>query len=505
LKYLTQTEDVLRNNFFQLKTRADVAKILEVDTKTLNYYLYRRNGSENYAKVEILKKSGRVRVLNIPVSNLKLIQFKLHELLNLIYIPKSSVHGFVPNRSILTNAKAHMNYRRRTFVLNVDIKDFFPSINFGRVRGLFIAKPYEISEEAATVLAQICCVENQLPQGAPTSPVIANMICARLDTQLAEIAKRFRCTYTRYADDITFSTSLPTFPTALAKTIEGDNGLQLVVGESLRAIIQSNGFKVNQEKVRLQRPDRRQEITGLTVNKLIGVPRKHIKQVRSMLYALEKYGVERAQLEHNSKWSDKYRSPFVKKTSFLQILRGKIEYIKMIRGEDNATYLKFMLKLAQFDSSIDVNRLSKMRKNIFISYSHKDKKYLEIFRPHLSVMERERGIVAWDDTKIKPGTDWLDEIQRQLREARVALLLVTSNFLQSEFIMNRELPPLLDAARTGGLTIMWIPVEHSLYDETVLGKYQGIGDPDKPISMLRGSNKTREVVRICKIILNEFK
>src|SRR5205814_3311637 len=119
---------------------------------------------------------------------------------------------FIPARSILTNAKPHL---RQKFVLNVDLKDFFPTINFGRVRGVLIAKPYCLLPHIATYIARICCRDNALPQGAPTSPIISNMICSRLDRQLLRLARQYRCVYTRYADDLTFSTSMPRFPGAL--------------------------------------------------------------------------------------------------------------------------------------------------------------------------------------------------------------------------------------------------------------------------------------------------
>src|SRR5690606_8958560 len=131
--------------------------------------------------------------LSIPTESLKIIQQKLNQVLQLVYKPKLSTHGFVNNRSIVTNADAHIKKKKHRYILNVDIKDFFPSINFGRVRGMFMAPPYNQPEHVATVLAQICCSNNELPQGAPTSPIVSNMICAQMDSQLQQLAKPHRC------------------------------------------------------------------------------------------------------------------------------------------------------------------------------------------------------------------------------------------------------------------------------------------------------------------------
>jgi RNA-directed DNA polymerase len=149
----------------------------------------------------------------------------------------------------------------------VDLKDFFPSITFRRVRGLFEAKPYQLDHSVATVLARICCHKNSLPQGAPTSPIISNMICARMDSQLRQLAVRHRCAYTRYADDLTFSTSTRNFPEALAEIVSTETGNKLKIGVENNHKIKLNGFEINQQKTRLQTSDKRQVVTGLTVNR----------------------------------------------------------------------------------------------------------------------------------------------------------------------------------------------------------------------------------------------
>src|SRR3989338_2322638 len=201
---LKASKDDLRAEFFALESRKDVADLLEVSDKQLIYHLYIASASERYVTFQIPKKTSGVREISAPASALKIVQQKLNQVLQSVYEPKPSVHGFTLTKSIVSNAKVHAG---RKYVFNIDLKDFFPSINFGRVRGLFIGFPYNRNTAVATVLAQICCFNNQLPQGAPTSPTVSNMICAKLDAQLQQLAKRYKCTYTRYADDITFSTT----------------------------------------------------------------------------------------------------------------------------------------------------------------------------------------------------------------------------------------------------------------------------------------------------------
>ncbi|MFM7372884.1 MAG: reverse transcriptase domain-containing protein, partial [Sphaerospermopsis kisseleviana] len=109
---------------------------------------------------------------------------------------------------MVTNAKNHCN---KKFVLNLDIKDFFPTITQQRIRGVMMSPPYNLPSQIATTISHICCYEGKLPQGAPTSPIISNIVCAKLDSELRLLAKQNKCFYTRYADDITFSTIVKNF------------------------------------------------------------------------------------------------------------------------------------------------------------------------------------------------------------------------------------------------------------------------------------------------------
>ena len=160
-------------------------------------------------------------------------------------VRRSLAHGFERERSIVTNANLH---KRRRYVLNLDLEDFFPSINFGRVRGFFLKdKHFSLEAKVATIVAQIACHENALPQGSPCSPVVSNLIGHLLDSRLARFAKIYKCTYSRYADDITFSTSRKDFPPELAFVVPGTEA-EWHLGRELRGKIEHSGFRIQRQE-----------------------------------------------------------------------------------------------------------------------------------------------------------------------------------------------------------------------------------------------------------------
>ncbi|HLP91313.1 MAG TPA: reverse transcriptase domain-containing protein [Nostocaceae cyanobacterium] len=337
---LTDNPESLREKFYSLTTPMDIADLLDISYSRLVYHIYVIQPDKRYKSFGIPKKTDGVRQITTPITALKIIQKKLNQVLQAVYNPKPSVHGFVKGKNIVSNAKAHSKKR---YVLNMDLKDFFPSINFGRVRGMFIATPYGLHPDVATVLAQICCHNHQLPQGAPTSPIISNMICSKMDTQLQRLAKECKATYTRYADDITFSTSLPQFPKELAYTVKSEQEEKIIIGNNLLKIILENGFEINDKKIRLQTKGNHQEVTGLTTNVFPNVDRTYIRQIRAMLHAWSKFGLEAAENEYLDKYeSKKSRLIIKKKPSFQQVLRGKIEFIAIVKGKNDPIYKKYM-------------------------------------------------------------------------------------------------------------------------------------------------------------------
>jgi RNA-directed DNA polymerase len=192
-------------------------------------------------------------------------------------------HGFTRHRSIISNARAHRN---RRYVFNLDLEDFFPSIHFGRVRGFFIKdKNFVLHKDVATVIAQIACREKTLPQGSPCSPVISNLIAHILDMHLVGLASKVGCTYTRYADDLTFSTNKKAFPSEIAVPSGTDHHLW-VPGKELARLITHAKFRISKPKTHMQYRTSRQDVTGLTVNRRINVRQDYRHDVRAMVHGL---------------------------------------------------------------------------------------------------------------------------------------------------------------------------------------------------------------------------
>ena len=352
---LTRSPDELQRLFRALQLPEDISNLLEVAHRDLNYWIYRTPESIRYSSFDVRKKSGAVRRIDAPTTNVKILQQKLNQVLQYAFGPKPSVHGFVVGKSVKSNAQQHV---RKTWVFNVDLEDFFPSINFGRVRGMFMGKPYWLPQKVATVLAHLCCFQGRLAQGAPTSPVISNMICAQMDSQLQQLAKTNHSTYTRYADDMTFSTTRRKFPSGIAVL---DRVNQIRPGDSLKQTIEQNGFAINRNKIWLSGRDRRQVVTGLTVNDFPNVPRKFTNQIRAMLHAWKKHGLRAAQEQWETRHYKKHRAPWHTLPRFEQVLKGKIEYLGMIRGQASPAYLKLLDQLGDLDPTLTHGRGTPLR------------------------------------------------------------------------------------------------------------------------------------------------
>ncbi|GFD87001.1 hypothetical protein KUL150_30600 [Alteromonas sp. KUL150] len=296
-----------------VNTKPQFARLLGIHPSLLTYTLYKKRPEHCYHEFKIPKKSGGKRTINAPDEKLKSIQRALADLLldcldeiNAVYFPSAETlkpkakhadilkvkcnsalskqpalsHGFERKRSILTNAVMHLDKKH---LLNIDLKDFFPSFNFGRVRGFFIKNNhFKLHPSTATLIAQIAILNNELPQGSPCSPVIANLITHHLDIRLASLAAKYSCTYTRYADDITFSTRRAAFPRQIMN--EKDGGY--IPSKRLASEVNRAGFRINSQKTRILYRDSRQEVTGLVANKKVGVKKEYWRTLRAQCHSL---------------------------------------------------------------------------------------------------------------------------------------------------------------------------------------------------------------------------
>jgi len=276
---------------------SDLAKLLDFKPKAVSYILYKQLAAK-YKTFQIPKRNGGQRTIKAPVDALKLLQRRLSDLLqdcaDEINTAKQrkdrTAHGFKRKRSIITNARQH---RHRRWVFNLDLEDFFPSINFGRVRGFLLKnRDFELHQDVATVIAQIACHENSLPQGSPCSPVVSNLVAHLLDMRLVNLASETGCTYSRYADDLTFSTNKKEFPAEIGVPSGKEDGAAhlWLPGEALQKVIDRTGFRINAKKTHQMYRDSRQSVTGLVVNKKINVRWEYRHTVRAMVHSLVKTG-----------------------------------------------------------------------------------------------------------------------------------------------------------------------------------------------------------------------
>lgn len=264
-----------------IQSRNELAGCLSIPRSKLTHILYVKKPDSYYTTFEIPKRNSETRTICAPSGDLKILQEKLS---NLLWLYQKSIweekginpnvsHAFEKEKSIITNARIHRNKR---FVLNLDLENFFDCFHFGRVQGYFEKNNnFKLPHDVAVILAQLTCYQGRLPQGAPSSPIITNLICQSLDTYLLRVAKKYKLDYTRYADDLTFSTNDRHFVENQEKFLAEAN-----------AVIKRAGFSINEKKTRLQFKESRQEVTGLIVNKKLNVNHSYVRKTRAMAHQL---------------------------------------------------------------------------------------------------------------------------------------------------------------------------------------------------------------------------
>lgn len=303
---------------------AELAALVATSEEAVRALAFETPESERYRAYPIPKRNGTFRFIQIPSPRTKRFQRNLLPLLEEMYRPHVRSTAYRKGYDILKNASFHKGKR---LILNIDLEDFFGQITVRRLYGMLRSAPYDLSNSVATTILNICTYQGALPQGAPTSPILANMLCSNLDTPLAALCKRFGCSYSRYSDDITISTNRRKFPRGIM--LHSDEPVVDAydqLGEELLAVFSSVGFEINKSKVRLLMKHDRQEVTGIVLNQFPNPRRNLLRQTRQMLAILEKYGEDAARNRFNE------IHPQKKLVSYTDSVRGRIEYIKYVRG-----------------------------------------------------------------------------------------------------------------------------------------------------------------------------
>lgn len=331
----------IRYRLKNVKELADFAKLLndikkdEFNTSkykiTERQLLHFSNSKipNRYKTFHIRKKSGGLREINAPCYQLGILLYILNIVFKAVYVPSQSAMGFAEGRSIVSNASVHTGQH---YVFNIDLENFFPSIPQARVWARIQLPPFNFPRQIANVVAGLCCQHDQsqgrnvLPQGAATSPLLTNAICDKLDRRMRGVARRFGLHYSRYADDMTFSSMHNVYQ-------EGSE-----FRTEIQRIIEEQGFKMNDKKTRLLRDGERQEVTGLTVNQNVNVSRKYVHEIRWMLHCWEKDGYGKAYALFYNYY--KRTKGYIKKGEPVMenVIEGKLNYMRMVK-ESRQLYL----------------------------------------------------------------------------------------------------------------------------------------------------------------------
>ena len=315
------------NNLFLIKDAKDLANKMGINLKQLRFLTYTQklSPSSNYVHFKMAKKTGGFREISAPKPQLKRLQYWILEnILNKVVVSQEA-HGFVTKKSIVTNALPHIGKR---VVINCDLENFFPTLDYPRVKGLFKSLGY--SAEVATVLAILTTEaatkevlldgeklylyqgKRYLPQGSPASPMITNLICRKLDKRMVGIAKSLDFIYTRYADDMTFSSNEYTKINKMMFWIKG--------------ITKEEGFILHPKKTKIMKKGSRHEVTGVVVNEKLSINRKELKKFRALLYQIEQGGIE------GKTWNGKSEN-------LMASIWGYANFIKMVDADKGAKYV----------------------------------------------------------------------------------------------------------------------------------------------------------------------
>ena len=336
--------------------------------KQLSFLADTNNIQRRCKTFRLRKKHGGYREITAPKGALRGVLQALNIVLQTYDEPTPWAYGFVCGRSVVDNARPHVGKR---YILNLDLKDFFPTITRQQVADCLTAEPFGFSSLAAKLVSGLATVrtknnEEVLAQGFATSPTLSNFICREMDKEIAGVAAAQGITFTRYADDLTFS---------------ADTDILRPQGElvqQVKAIVERYGFRLNEAKTHLQRRGKRQEVTGLMVTEKVNVSRRYVREIRSLLYIWERYGYEDAcqaawksyRLQHGKTKGHQHCVPLNK------VLGGKLDYMKMVRGANDPLYQRFESRYTSLQqrSKRDIKEVEyKAYMGKYLSISDKDR------------------------------------------------------------------------------------------------------------------------------------
>lgn len=351
---LQDKEDLLQLLNEIVKDELGTENAFSFSMKQLSYYSNPNNIRGRYRHFSIPKKSGGKRNIAAPSKGLGHILYYVNILLKAIYQPSDYAMGFVEGRSVVDNAIRHIG---QNYVFNTDIENFFPSIEQPRVWKRFQLKPFNFTKPIANILAGLCCIKEKnddgtvkyvVPQGAPTSPLITNAICDTLDRRLSGLARRFKLHYTRYADDITFS--------SMHNVYKKNGEFNTDFYREMKRIIEGQNFKINDAKTRLQKVGERQEVTGLVVSDKVNVNAAYVAEIRNLLHIWEKYGYSEAYKRFYPKYIES-KGHVKKGVPVLEnVLYGKLQYLKMVKGYKDPVYAALQARYNKLTSPIYAER-----------------------------------------------------------------------------------------------------------------------------------------------------
>ncbi|WP_190810109.1 reverse transcriptase family protein [Flagellimonas sp. S3867] len=323
--YLVYIDGLLTNNLPIIFESEHLSLLLGRNEVYLNSVVF--STELHYRDFKLRKRKGGFRIISVPYPALLECQKWIHK--NILSKVKISpyAHGFAKKKSIVTNARKHTNQEH---LLKIDLKDFFPSIKKGRVIAMFCKLGY--STEVSFYLASICCKMDCLPQGAPTSPSISNIIAKSLDNRLFALSQKFEIRYTRYADDLAFS---------------GGNIPARFI-DYVTEIVTTESFEINNSKTQLHKSKGKRIITGVAVNgEIVKAPKSYKRKLFQTLYYIEIFGLN----SHRTKL--KIRNP-----NYLESLIGKLNYVLTIEP-DNSKAKNYLTMLIEIDKSRTHNSVYK--------------------------------------------------------------------------------------------------------------------------------------------------